>query len=192
MDARGLAAMENKELENSLGCMAWFEERTAKLYGLIASRVRDRPIAYLLRIMEHQSISHRDMLMVIMSILGIPEAVWGRSVCVPVIGPVASSTETLIKELKSRDGELMPEELGKIFKELEFIESSMGEETYVKIMAPLVKAVIDSTREEWKRIAVGYLLEEIVREEAFHEKLVTEILRRAVGPGDGTQTDIDG
>lgn len=176
-----MSEKEALELEAALSCLAWFEERTAGLYGLIASRVKDRPISYLLRVLQHQSLSHRDIVMFIMGVLGMPEMIGGRAVCGPLIGPVAEATEELIKELESGPRELGPEELKAIFKELEFIESSAGEETYVKIMAPLIKAVIDATKEEWKAKAVGHLLEEVVREERFHETLVAEILRRAVG-----------
>lgn len=172
---------ERIELESSLGCLAWFEERTARLYDLIASKVGDRPISMLLRILQHQSLSHRDIVLFVMGVLGIPEAVSGRTVCRHVIGPVADATEGLIEEMERGDGVLRPEELRTIFKELEFIESAMGEETYVKIMTPLIKAVINATKEEWKRDAVNYLIDEIVREEKFHESLVSEILRRALG-----------
>ncbi len=175
---------ESPELEATLGCLAWFEERTAKLYEIIASKVGDRPISHLLRVLQHQSLSHKDIVLFIMGVLGMPEVIAGRAVCGPLIGPVAEATERLIEELDRGEKELRPEELQAIFKELEFIESSAGEETYVKIMAPLIKAVVDATREEWKREAVGYLIEEIVREEKFHESLVAEILRRAVGGGE--------
>ncbi len=171
---------EGLELEATLSCLSWLEKRTADLYGALASRVRDRPISALLRILQRQSLSHKDIIAFIMGVLGMPEAVTGRSVCTTVVGPIAEATEELIDRL-SKDGEpLPPEELRDVFKELEFIESAYGEETYVKIMAPLIKAVIDATKEEWKREAVGYLLEEVIREEKFHEKLVAEILRRAV------------
>ncbi len=174
---------ESLELEATLGCLAWFEERTARLYDLMASKVSDKPISHLLRVLQHQSLSHKDIILFVMGVLGMPEAIGGKGICGPFIGPVAEITEKLIEEFKKNGTELRPQELQKIFEKLEFIESAAGEETYVKIMTPLVKAVIDTTKEEWKRKAVGYLLEEIIREEKFHESLVAEILSRAIGNG---------
>ena len=176
---------EETELVTALGCLSWFEGRTARLYDLIASRVTDKPISHLLRVLQLQSLSHKEIVLFALGALGIPEAVGGRAICHAFIGPVAETTENLIEELERDKGGLRPEGLQAIFKELESIESAAGEETYVKIMTPLVKALIDSTKEEWKRKAVGYLFEEIVREERFHESVVAEILRRAVG-GDKT------
>ena len=171
---------EELELKSALGCLAWFEERTAELYGVLVSRVRDKPVSSLFRVLQMQSLSHKDIIEFVMGVLGMPEAIAGKAVCGAVIGPVAEVTEELIDALSKESRTILPEELKAVFKELEFIESAAGEETYVKIMAPLIKAVIDMTKEEWKREAVGYLIEEIVREEKFHERLVAEILKRAV------------
>lgn len=170
---------ELPELETALGCLAWFEERTARLYELMASEVGDKPVSHLLRVLQHQSLSHRDIILYIAGELGIPELIGGRGVCHSFIGPVAEAADTLIDELMKSSSGLRLEELEAIFKELEFIESAAGEETYVKIMAPLIKAIVEETREKWKGEAVGHLLEEIVREEKFHEYLVAEILERA-------------
>lgn len=171
---------EGTSLASILACLAWFEDRAADLYGVMASKVSDSQIGALLRVLEYQSRSHKEIMMFVLGVLGAGETVVGRKLCSSLIGPLADTTGDLLSSVSRKD-KLSTEELKEMFGMLEFIESSAGEETYVKITAPLIKTLIDATKEEWRRKAVGYLLEEIVREEKFHEKLVAEILKRAAG-----------
>jgi rubrerythrin len=161
-------------ISNLLECSIWLEERTAELYFKIANRAEQRNTVQILKIIAHQSKSHAEMLNWILETL--TEKRRSHEIdCMKTVGEVGELTVDMIKTVEEKHT-MTHEDLCKLLEKLEFIENGIGEETYSRILLPLIKTTIKQAYPETSTIEVAEeMIETIINEEKLHEKLVTLI-----------------
>ncbi len=168
-------------LAKVLKCSIWLEERTAELYFKISNRLDDQYTAHLLKIIAHQSKSHAEMLRWIMNnTLKNQQA--GPSVdCIKMTGEVGETTVEAIEYVERRE-KLTLRDLNEIIGKLEFIEKGVGEETYSRILLPLIKTTLEQTGPQQATLEIAKrMIQTIIREEELHENLVKTISQRTSG-----------
>ena len=162
-------------LAKILKCSIWLEERTAELYFKISSRLQDPYTSGLLRIIAHQSKSHAEMLKWIMiNTVGNRDRP-SRIDCLKMTGEVGKITYEIIKNIEKQE-RLELTDLNEIVSKLEFIEKGIGEETYSRILLPLIKTTLEQTITPQETLETAKeMIQTIIREEELHENLVRTI-----------------
>jgi len=165
-------------LSKILKCSIWLEEKTAELYFKISKRLQDLYTSGLLRIIAHQSKSHAEMLKWIMINTVGNRNRSSRIDCMKMTGEVGEITYAIIKNIERRK-QLELSDLNEILCKLEFIEKGIGEETYSKILLPLINATLEQTETPRATLEIaGEMIQTIIREEELHESLVKTIKQR--------------
>ena len=168
-------------LAKILKCSIWLEEKTAELYFKISKRLQDLYTSGLLRIIAHQSKSHAEMLKWIMINTVGNRNRSSRIDCLKMTGEVGEITYAIIKNIERRK-QLELSDLNEILCKLEFIEKGIGEETYSKILLPLINATLEQTETPRATLEIaGEMIQTIIREEELHENLVKTIKQRTSG-----------
>jgi rubrerythrin len=163
-----------KVLEKILECSIWLEEKTAELYYKIADRVGQRNIGQILRIIARQSESHAEMLNWILENI-LEKRKPTKINCVKIVGEVGKTTVDLIKDVENRET-ITNNDLCNLIGDLEFVENGIGEETYSRILLPLIKTTLKQTYQETITLEIAEeIIGTIVNEEKLHERLVTLI-----------------
>ena len=165
-------------LAKILKCSIWLEERTAELYFKISNRLENQYTAHLLKIIAHQSKSHAEMLKWIMNNTLRDQQAKTSIDCLKMTGEVGETTVEAIGYVE-RQKLLTLRDLNEIIDKLEFIERGIGEETYGRIILPLIKATLEQieTPRATLEIAVE-MIQTMIREEELHENLVKTIKQR--------------
>ncbi len=135
-------------------CSVELEELTAKLYESLAKKLGGAK-AIAARHIARESWNHARTLREILDLLGIETA---NPECERVIGENYIKIKNILLKIKNMD----PENVADLLSE---IECSLGEETYHAIMLQLIKDITDKN-------IINIIIDEIVDEERFHEKLV--------------------
>ena len=168
-------------LAKVLKCSIWLEERTAELYFKISNRLDDQYTAHLLKIIAHQSKSHAEMLRWIMNntLKNQKNQQAEPSVpCIKMTGEVGETTVEAIEYVERRE-KLTLRDLNEIIGKLEFIEKGVGEETYSRILLPLIKTTLEQTGPQQATLEIAQkMIQTIIREEELHENLVKTIKQR--------------
>ena len=168
-------------LAKILKCSIWLEERTAELYFKISSRLQDPYTSGLLRIIAHQSKSHAEMLKWIIDNT-LRNRQEGQSIdCIKMTGEVGETTVEAI-EYVERHQQLTLRDLNNIISKLEFIEKGVGEETYSRILLPLIKATLKQTHISQATLEIAQeMIKTMINEEELHENLVKTIKYKTSG-----------
>ncbi|MEB3758573.1 MAG: hypothetical protein GSR87_01745 [Desulfurococcales archaeon] len=165
-------------LAKVLKCSIWLEERTAELYFKISNRLDDQYTAHLLKIIAHQSKSHAEMLRWIMNNTLKNQQAEPSVPCIKMTGEVGETTVKAIEYVERRE-KLTLRDLNKIIGKLEFIEKGVGEETYSRILLPLIKTTLEQTGPQQATLEIAKrMIQTIIREEELHENLVKTIKQR--------------
>ncbi len=168
-------------LAKVLKCSIWLEERTAELYFNISNRQDDQYTAHLLKIIAHQSKSHAEMLRWIMNNTLKNQQAEPSIDCIKMTGEVGETTVKAIKYVERLE-QLTFQDLNEIIGKLEFIEKGIGEETYSRILLPLIKTTLEQTAPQQATLEIAKrMIQTIIREEELHENLVKTISQRTSG-----------
>jgi len=164
----------NRILGTILECSIWLEEETAKLYLKLSSRVEHKNTAQLLKIIGLQSRSHAEMLNWILETI-LEKRKLRETDCLKITGEVGEINVSIIRAIEEKDT-ITRKDLCNIIRKLEFIENGIGEETYSRILLPLLKTTMKQTYPANPALGIAEeIVETIINEEKLHEKLVTLI-----------------
>ena len=162
-------------LAKVLKCSIWLEEKTAELYFKISNRLDDQYTAHLLKIIAHQSKSHAEMLRWIINNTLKNQQAELSVPCLKMTGEVGKTTVEAIEYVERRE-KLTLRDLNEIIGKLEFIEKGVGEETYSRILLPLIKTTLEQTGPQQATLEIAKrMIQTIIREEELHENLVKTI-----------------
>ncbi|MCD6324085.1 MAG: hypothetical protein J7L55_03140 [Desulfurococcales archaeon] len=169
-----------KVLEELLRCSVWLEERTADLYDSISSRMRVDEAASIMKVIAAQSRAHAETMRALMKLLKVDDGALNEEVCLKLTKPVGPVTKKLLEDVDVLRA-VGSKEFGEVLEDLRFLESGIGEETYMRVLQPLLKSVLIELKKDvlsrcaaWdvKELIVNELIKDVVRQEALHELLV--------------------
>jgi hypothetical protein len=150
-----------------LYCSIELERRIASLYQELASVVegKDKFASILLKQMGLESSVHSEILRSLSMALGAYEETGD---CTAVIGEAWRRVEEAYSKIKQ--GKVA--EAKSVLKDLVLLEGFVGEETYHKLLLPLLSKLLqDEAPVDLAKLSI----EKIVQDEAFHEKAVKKI-----------------
>jgi len=157
-----------------LYCSSILEKKTAILYKKIAEKVQLPSVKSFLLQMVHDSQKHSDIFG------GISESIGKSSSkpedCEKQLGQVWQLTEDLAREVASKP--TMPEkEIARLVERLVKIERFMGEEYYIFVQAKTFQLLTKEIRQIYNVNLenVKYILEEVIRDEETHQRLLATI-----------------
>ncbi len=158
-----------------LKCSVWLEEKTARLYSLLSEKIEDKYVSGLMKVVSKQSETHALMLKTILvSIVPKGRDKVSTENCVGITGEAGKATVELIDWIMGLDI-IDREKYTAIVERLAFIENSIGEETYQKMLIPLVKTVLSEISTGTYTRIIDYLntkmLNIIALEEELHENI---------------------
>lgn len=150
-------------------CIAQFEMLTASLYERAARAVSDKSasISLILHLISMESRTHSHIMGELARRLGLRETSYN---CKDIIGEPWRRIETLVSNLDFGEGA----SLSQLLKELEFVEGFVGEETYTKVVLPLLKDMLSDRGVDLVEVA-NIVIDKIVQDEKCHERLVARV-----------------
>jgi hypothetical protein len=150
-----------------LYCSIELERRVASLYRELASVVegKDKFASILLKQIGLESGVHSEILRSLSMALGAYEETGD---CPAVIGEAWRRVEEAYSKIKQGKGA----EAESVLKDLVILEGFVGEETYHKLLLPLLSKLLqDEAPVDLAKLSI----EKIIQDEAFHEKAVKRI-----------------
>ncbi len=193
-DGEHSLGVDLKALEDLLKCSVWLEERTAELYASLAEKLISDSTRSLMKVIAAQSRAHAEALRAVMKFLGVDEEGVSEERCAELTKPVGPLTKDLLMRV-TRLREAGLKEYLQVLNDLKFLESGISEETYMRVLQPLLKSVLLELKKgdlgkhvawEVREAVVNELVKDIVRQEALHESLVrkaSEVLKSEEEPG---------
>lgn len=157
-------------------CAAEFESLVSRLYSEVAVRTENLAVSLGLRFLSLQSDSHSELLRLLVSELRYTTAVGD---CKKLVGIPWTTAEEVLAEVTKYD-RIDNSTLSEKLRKLEVVESFIGEETYHRILLNLLKDVLYASEDLGSVVGMDLILsilDEISREEEFHEKLLIEIVK---------------
>ncbi|MCC6045453.1 MAG: hypothetical protein LM572_01560 [Ignisphaera sp.] len=153
-------------LKKILNCSIALEEKLSKVYLSLAKKVSELSAKVLLEIIAFESEKHALILREIANLLNLAL----QSIdCREFLGALYIDLERVEYELHKKES-LGLEELAKLLESLIIIENFAGEETYHKLLLPLIKDFIS------RDYFITMLIDKIVSDEKFHEKAIESII----------------
>lgn len=161
------------DLSDVLVCTEKFESLVAEFYRELSEKVGDKLLSTVFRWVSMESSGHAELVSGIRESLNIPRV---EINCSAVVGEpwvaLTKSTKKLVK-IDKADSRV----IGEILADVKVLENFAGEETYGKLLYPLIKNLIAEAGEELKdsRMKLDILtilLNKIVLDEKYHEKLI--------------------
>jgi len=166
-----------RKLAMLIHCSEWLERLSAEFYDLLSRKVSDESAASLMRVISTQSEAHADTMVAAFRLLDLQDFLVERVDCVELTKPVGKATLDLMDTLRGAT-EVNASSYKEILDKLEFLEIGIGEETYHKILQPLLRALVETVVKvgdsyaELKLKVVSDLLDDVTRQEELHEKLI--------------------
>ncbi|QOR94874.1 hypothetical protein IMZ38_02860 [Thermosphaera chiliense] len=150
-------------------CSVELERKVASLYQELASLAEsgEQFASLLLKQIGLESMVHSEVLRSLGVSLGLYEE---TGECQTLIGDVWSRVEEAYSKIK-QPGKA---DVRGVLKELVSLEGFVGEETYHRLLLPLLEKVLQDR--DSLRLA-KLVLEKIIQDEGFHEKAVNSILK---------------
>ncbi len=172
-----------RKLAMLIRCSEWLERLTAEFYGLLAQKVKSGYVSALMRVISAQSTAHAEAMDTVLKLLGIEDVLSSDEVnCVELTKPVGEATLELMNAVK-RSSEINALDYQEILGKLKFLEVGIGEETYHRILQPMLRLLIDNSGNtdncslELRSRIASELLDDVARQEELHEKLVIKALK---------------
>ncbi|WP_448579229.1 hypothetical protein [Thermosphaera sp.] len=154
--------------EKILYCSVELERKVASLYEELASLAEseDRFISLILKQIGLESMVHSEVLRSLGMKLGLYEE---TEDCRSLLGEAWTRIEEAYSEIRRSE----KPDIRSILKEILSVEGFVGEETYHKLLMPLLKKLLkDEDSQKLARLA----LEKIIEDEAFHENAVNQVV----------------
>jgi rubrerythrin len=157
-----------------LYCSASLERLVAKALKLCGVKLRsvDRYAQLVLTLIAIESERHAEIFEVLAKELNLSKE---YSDCREFVGEPWRAVETMIEELKSG----REVDYSKLLEKQRWLEEAVGEETYHKILLPLLPGLANEQCVESRASeALKEILDKIVWDEKYHEKAVKELIQR--------------
>ncbi|MEM2077860.1 MAG: hypothetical protein QXH45_01145 [Thermosphaera sp.] len=149
-------------------CIAQFEMFTASFYEKLSQRVSDESVSLILQLISMDSRTHSQIFVELARRLGFLEPPGN---CREIVGEPWRRVESLTSRLDVAIEISLPEYL----KDLELVENFVGEETFTRIILPLLKDAL-SERDAGLAEATSLIINKIIEDEKHHEKLVRKAM----------------
>ncbi|GEM_PF-6442365 len=113
----------------------------------------------------------------VLKLLGLEEFLGGNIDCVELTKPVGKAMLELMNTMRDV-AEVDALSYGEILERLKFLEVGVGEETYHRVLQPLLRSLIESSIKagrkdlELRLRTASDLLDDVARQEKLHEELV--------------------
>lgn len=157
-----------------LHCSSMLEKKTSILYKKIAEKVQLPLVKSFLLQMVHDSQKHSDTLEGISVSIGKSSS--RPKDCGKKLGLVWQLTEDLTREVSLKPT-MSEEEMAQLIERLVKIEQFMGEEYYIFVQAKTLQLLTKEIRQIYNVNLenVKYILEEVIRDEETHQRLLATI-----------------
>uniref|UniRef100_A0A7C4FGH4 Rubrerythrin diiron-binding domain-containing protein n=1 Tax=Ignisphaera aggregans TaxID=334771 RepID=A0A7C4FGH4_9CREN len=158
--------MDPELLKKILRCSIELEKKVAMVYIKLSNKVSDPAIRVLFEVIALESDKHAVILERIVSLSNL----MSQSIsCREFLGSLYIGLEQVEEYLNTKI-QLDLEELRKLLESLVIVEGFVGEETYHKLLIPLIKDFISEGN------FVSMLVDKIILDEKFHEEAVKSVL----------------
>lgn len=164
------------DLSDVVICAEKFERLIAEFYSVLSKKVEDKLLSAIFKWISAESFNHAELMSSIHKTLDLQHV---EVDCSAVIG------ESWVAAIKSMQNVMKIDKVdsrvvSELLADMKVLENFTGEETYGKLLYPLVRNLIIEVGEESKDLRMmsdmlSTVLDEIVLEEKYHEKLVNLI-----------------
>ncbi|MEM0347044.1 MAG: hypothetical protein QXV93_05265 [Zestosphaera sp.] len=159
------------ELSDVLICAERFEGLVARFYSELSKKVEDEFLSTVFKWVSVESLNHAELMSSILKFLNLH---YVEVDCSAVVGEpwvtVMELFEKIVKTDKA-DSRVVSE----LLAGMKILEKFVGEETYGKLLYPLIKKLIIEASEksrDLRRIEIlSTIVDELIEEEKYHEKL---------------------
>lgn len=158
-------------LSKALACARKFENLVAELYGRLSQRVDDRWLPLVFRWLSRESSNHADFIENLRQALDLRDV---ETDCEEFVGEPWRVVSSAMNSLPERV-DVGLKDFRDLLYRLFIVEEFVGEETYSKLLYPLLTELLRSAGtnlEELKLRFLDTLFKELSEEEDFHEELV--------------------
>lgn len=154
-------------LDKTLTCSSILEEAVADVYFQLRNKINDPHIALVFETISQESRKHASILRSIAILVGLKRV---DVDCREYLGELYASVEHVLSRLQIVK-ELSKDEVRDIVEKLYVVEYFAGEETYHKLLLPLVRELLPASSK-----LIEELINKIIEDEEFHERAVKIVL----------------